>query len=168
MLDLNNYIYCNFNVYVIAKNCQIFMAKRQKIWRTIFYWNSQSNDIYVSIVGFTSSDCTSQYDYFTNYCELVKRCWCTQFSWIDFNAELEKIFHKIFRKRDGCTIFTNNGSINIHINVFQDHAKLEEHMRLMWARQCDERIMEREIAEAMWTCDKARHCFFKATYFIGK
>lgn len=58
-MDFSNYIQCDFSVNVITKSYQIYMAKRQKNLRAMFYCKSQSNDIHVPIVGSTLSDCTN-------------------------------------------------------------------------------------------------------------
>ena len=146
------------------------MAKRQKKLRTMLYRNSQSNDSSVPAGGSSTSDCTSRMGLTPLQIAVSqwRDSWCTQFSWIEFNADIGKVFCKICRDRGGRTVFATTGSINIRISAIQDHAKSEEHRRLIWAHQHGERTMERGIAEANRTCDEAMQCLFQAAYYMGK
>ena len=138
--------------------------------RSMLFKNSASDDTPLTQTSSSSEGCTFRPG--LTPLEIAvsqwKNVWYTQFDWIDFDAQMGRVFCKVCRQKGGRSTFATVGSIKIRISAFQDDGKSAEHERLTWAMQKCERTMEKGIVEANRACDGAMHSLFQAAYYVGK
>ena len=107
------------------------MAKRQKSLQNHYFAKSRDLDY----IDFSSSSsegsrspnkATHGVDHpplfqaeFTR--ELWNELWVVQFQWLEFSAELGKVFCKVCREKGGRSVYAKEGSKNFKVSAFLDH-----------------------------------------------
>ena len=99
---------------------------------------------------------------------LWKESWSVQFSWLQLNSELGKVFCRICKDSGGRSVYAREGSKNFKVSAFLDHARSNEHRRLAWANNSGVKTMERVIQNSQRQCDEALQTLFQVAYFVGK
>ena len=99
---------------------------------------------------------------------LWKNQWCSQFEWLQFSADVGKVFCKICVGKGGRSVYAKEGLKNLKVSAFLDHSRSNEHRQLAWASNNGVKITEKAIVNSQRACDQALLTLFKATYFIGK
>ena len=154
------------------------MAKRQKSLRDHYFAKSRDPD-YIDLSS-SGSEGSRSHDKPTPGMdhpppsqselakELWKESWAVQFQWLEFSAELGKVFCKVCREKGGRSVYAKEGSKNFKVSAFLNHGRSNEHRRLCWASSTEEKMMRKEILTSQRACDEAMETLFRASYFIGK
>jgi len=94
----------------------------------------------------TNNDIESSAPSQTENTQLIwKDQWYSQFDWIDFSVDLDRVFCKVCKEKGGHSVFAKEGSKNLKVSVFQDHGSSNEHKKLSWALQSSGRTMAKAI-----------------------
>ena len=75
---------------------------------------------------------------------------------------------KICKEKGGRSVYTKEGSKNLKVSAFHDHACSSEHKKLCWALQSSGKLLEKAIKQGQRACDEWLSSLFRVAYFIGK
>ena len=65
-------------------------------------------------------------------------------------------------------IYAKEGSKNLKVSAFHDHACSSEHKKICWALQSGGKVLENVIKQGQRACDESFSSLFHAAYFIRK
>ena len=71
--------------------------------------------------------------------------WYSQFNWLDFSSDLERMFCKVCKQRGGRFVYVKEGSKNLKVSVFHDRGYSSEHKKLCWTLQSSGKVLEMAI-----------------------
>ena len=144
------------------------MAKRQRSLKEHFLSTPRNIDV----DDLTSTTCTLEDlplpSPTQNAQDIWKDQWYSQFDWLHFSPDSGRVCCKICKEKGGRSVYAKEGSKNLKVSAFHDHACSSEHKKLCWALQSGGKVLEKAIKQGQRACDESLSSLFRAAYFIGK